>query len=331
MEITVDSLIGDVLRLPELVDIAPYLITGQCDLPVEVLATMRFSDVNRLVPEWEAESMVYGLNRLAEARRAGSGQIIPVYSEQEIQDDPELAQVALVHYPGRQGWPFVIVIAGGAYNFVCSLVEGFPIAARFSELGYHAFVFNYRTGGPGLMPKPLDDLAAAVRLLNQNAGDLGMAERHAVCGFSAGAHLTCLWATDNKGFRNYDLPSPEMLMPVYPVFSAKHSNPERSEQFLLTALGPPLSEERFAEWDVERHTDDACPPCYIVACRDDPTVPFGNSVVLHETLTDLGVPSQLELGGRGGHGFGLGLHTDVAGWVDRSVGFWRQQFDTPMP
>ena len=57
---------------------------------------------------------------------------------------------------------------------VCSLVESFPTAARFNELGYNVFVITYRVLQQELMPMPLDDLAAAIHFIQNNAEQFGL-------------------------------------------------------------------------------------------------------------------------------------------------------------
>ena len=40
--------------------------------------------------------------------------------------------------------PAILVIPGGGYGCVCEATEGEPIARKFNELGFHAFVLHYR-------------------------------------------------------------------------------------------------------------------------------------------------------------------------------------------
>jgi hypothetical protein len=57
----------------------------------------------------------------------------------------------------------LVVCAGGGYMGVCSAVEGYPVAARFNDLGYDVFLLTYRVSEKKIMPKPVDDLAAALK------------------------------------------------------------------------------------------------------------------------------------------------------------------------
>lgn len=60
-------------------------------------------------------------------------------------------------------------------------------------------------------------------------------------------------------------------------------------------------------------------------CEDDPAVPYQHSVMLQEALEKCGVPHKLKLGKVGGHGIGEGRGSDVEGWIDEAVEFWREQ------
>ena len=59
--------------------------------------------------------------------------------------------------------------------------------------------------------------------------------------------------------------------------------------------------------------------------EDDPAVPYQHSVMLQEALEKCGVPHKLKLGKVGGHGIGEGRGSDVEGWIDEAVEFWREQ------
>ena len=85
--------------------------------------------------------------------------------------------------------PAVLVIPGGGYGCVCSSTEGFPIAEKFNQLGYHAFVLDYRTA-PERFPAPQLDAMRAMKMIRANAGCWNVIpDQVASCGFSAGAHL----------------------------------------------------------------------------------------------------------------------------------------------
>lgn len=79
---------------------------------------------------------------------------------------PELCCYLL---PGKMKRPAVLVIPGGGYGGVCEATEGEPIARKFNELGFHAFVLHYRVA-PHRFPEPQEDVFRAIRLIRANAG-----------------------------------------------------------------------------------------------------------------------------------------------------------------
>lgn len=114
---------------------------------------------------WSEEATLLGLQRLADIAQTKEPFVYRVYPEAERQKDPTKEDVLVMHFKVEKKTPFVVVVAGGAYTSVCSMTEAFPVAAKLNELGYNAFVLNYRVGGEGLQPKPVEDLAQAVRYM----------------------------------------------------------------------------------------------------------------------------------------------------------------------
>ena len=67
--------------------------------------------------------------------------------------------------------PGMLVIPGGGYGCVCESTEGSPIARRFNELGYHAFVLDYRVA-PHRFPEPQLDAFRAMKIIRGNASEI---------------------------------------------------------------------------------------------------------------------------------------------------------------
>ena len=125
---------------------------------------------------------------------------------------------AYLHEEADGPRPCMIVVPGGAYSFA-SIREGQPVAERFYGMGYNAFVLTYTCNPLRMEPlrlQPLRDLARAVRLLRKEADRLEIdPDRIAVCGFSAGGHLTASLAVhgrdvyeDNPVYRDYSCRNP---------------------------------------------------------------------------------------------------------------------------
>ncbi len=272
---------------------------------------------------WSRKGMEIGLLLLADTAKAGEEFMYRLYSDEEARDDKQKKDVVLFRFPVKKKTPYIVVCAGGGYEAVCSHAEGFPTAARFVELGYNVFVLNYRVGGKGVMPKPIDDLARAISFIEENAERFNVEKGcYAVSGFSAGGSLCCLFGSDNYGYSKYNLPKPKALFPVYPVTTSDilYENGEPSK-FAKTMCGEKPSKEYIDTFDVISHLDNY-PPCYITACKNDDTVPYSQSVRLSEKLNEKGIPNILELGNIGGHGFGEGTGTSVEGWTKRAIEFF---------
>ena len=85
--------------------------------------------------------------------------------------------------------PAVLIIPGGGYGGVCEATEGTPVAREFNQLGFHAFVLDYRVA-PNRFPAPQQDAARGMRMIRYYAEQWNvLTDQIAVCGFSAGGHL----------------------------------------------------------------------------------------------------------------------------------------------
>lgn len=271
---------------------------------------------------WSREGMNLGLHLIEKTANSNTRCIYPLYFAEECKDDKQKKDVVIMRFPVDKKSPYIVVCAGGGYTAVCSLAEGFPTAARFNELGYNVFLLNYRIGGTGVLLKPLDDLAKAVRFIEDNAEEFNVEKgNYVVCGFSAGGNLTTLWGTENVGYKKYGLPKPKALFPIYPAIGGGLFEEESRKKFAETMFGKNPSKEIIDKYDAYLHLFNY-PPCYIVACEDDDTVPFTQSVALSEKLNELSIKNVLDLGKRGGHGFGEGSGTDAAGWTSRAIEFF---------
>lgn len=278
--------------------------------------------IKKLATPGGAESMVSGLKRLVEIAKQGE-YFYPLYSAEEIAENKEKKDVNLIHFPVKEGQnkPFVIVCAGGGYGSVASLGEGYPVATRLNELRYTAFCLTYQVGGSRLLPKPIDDLARAVKFLLDNRAKFGLSKEYIVCGFSAGGNLTSLWGTDNVGYSKYDLPKPKALFPVYPLITYKWKDNWVIKACLSIMFGRNPSDDTLHQYSPAEHVTAGYPPCYIVNSLDDATVNPENAIILKDALDAAGVPCVLEQGEHGNHGFGVGKATSVEGWLDRAIGF----------
>ena len=321
MSIPTNAKIKDLKKLPQFKECGKYILYAPGIMGL-LMGNMRLDQGEKT--GWNSESMIRGLNRLEEVASKGSC-VYPVYKPEECVDDKAKKDVNVIFLPRTQDLgpkPFLVSCAGGAYAGVCSAVEGFPVAARFNELGYDTFVLTYRVSGTGQLPKPIDDLAAAVKFILDKQETFGISGEYAVCGFSAGANLISIFGTDNHGYKTYGLPKPVAMIPVYTLITHKLYGDNKIMKFALKKMfGTKITEEKFREYDVDEHMSEAYPPCYIVCGKNDSTVPPANSERLKECLDKLAIPAVLEEGENAEHGFGEGLGTDVEGWIGRADTF----------
>lgn len=231
--------------------------------------------------------------------------------------------------------PAVIVLPGGAYSGNYE-GEGEPIALQYLAAGACAFVLNYSVF-PAVFPQALLEVLNAIRYVRENAEDFGVdAERIAICGFSAGGHLTasagvfwnhpclngCL-----EGERT--LYRPNKMILCYPVTS--HTSHKGSYKNLLTGGGEELTEERIAAVSVERHVSEDTPPAYIWHNYDDKAVSVGETFLFAKAMYDHGVPVEMRIYPTGGHGTCLGNYITkghsfgenqpCVGWVEDTLPF----------
>jgi acetyl esterase/lipase len=221
----------------------------------------------------------------------------------------------------------VVICPGGGYSVVAIDHEGHDIAKWFASFGVAGIVLKYRLPraditGDGT-PWPLLDAQRAIRTARANAERWRIKpDRVGVMGFSAGGHLASTAATHfDAGDASAKDPiarqscRPDFAILVYAAISLQapfaHVGSRRN------LLGADASAERIASFSNELQVKSATPPAFLVHTKDDP-VKFDHSVLFAEALQRAGVPAELALYEKGGHGYGLGIHGgEVAGWPDR--------------
>ena len=330
MKITKDTKLKDINSAPELAQARGQLISGGVDMFSGESGELTLEALQQRNPTWNHCDIVYGLERLQEVAGNGDPYVYPVYNDEEVKKDLQLGQVQLIYLPASQkrAGPYAILLAGGAYGAVCTMVESLPVAARLNELGISCFCLNYRTAvqesfATGLMPKPLNDLAAAWRFIESQQDLLRVnAQDYMVGGFSAGGHAAAMWGTAHQGFRRYGIPAPKMLLLGYPLISMENQKPGQITDYISLGLfGAGHTIEDIRRYAVNLHVDAAYPKVYLVQSTDDDSVPPKDADDFAVALERAGVPFRMERPDSGGHGFGLGSATPANGWVERAMWF----------
>lgn len=216
----------------------------------------------------------------------------------------------------------VLILPGGGYTHR-AYHEGDPVARRFNELGYHAFVLQYRVA-PYTAPAPQEDLVRAVQIIRSRAAEFRLnPDQIAVLGFSAGAHLAASGALLADKFQSAELSGisgkANALLLCYPVVALSEPYAHRGSGTALTG-GRDL--EVMRRYDVNRLIDENTPPTFLWHTADDAAVAVRNSLVYAETMWQCGNTCELHVFPHGPHGRGLGAgHKDLRQWPELAANF----------
>ena len=224
----------------------------------------------------------------------------------------------------------MVICPGGGYVFHAPH-EGAGYARWLNDLGITAFVLKYRLGSNGYRhPAMLQDAARALRLVRANAEAWHLdPHRIGIIGSSAGGHLAATLLT------HFDSGKPDDADPVervssrpdigilcYAVITMGELTHHGSRENLL---GKNPSPELVAELSNELHVTKETPPCFLWTTFEDKTVPMENTMMFAEALRKAGVPFDLHVYQKGGHGMGLGSHdydpSKFHPWV-RDCDYW---------
>ncbi|MDD2708273.1 MAG: alpha/beta hydrolase [Verrucomicrobiae bacterium] len=213
----------------------------------------------------------------------------------------------------------VLICPGGGYTGRAAH-EGIAIAQRFNQDGLHAFVVHYRVS-PNRHPAPLLDVSRAMRMIRQRAVEWLVSTDHiAVCGFSAGGHLTASLGVhfDTEFTRAGDpiekiSSRPDALILCYPVIT---SGPHSHRGSFNQLLGENPSPELMEKMSLERQVTSKTPPSFLWHTAEDKGVRVENSLLFAQALSQNKVPFELHVYPAGRHGLGLALEDPhVATWM----------------
>lgn len=233
-------------------------------------------------------------------------------------------EVALYFFLIGHNKPFVLILLGGGYGDVCSLVEGYEIAIKLNELGYNAFIGQYRVGKKALHPNPQDDVATFINFINNNAHKMSVDTKgYAIIGSSAGGHLAGSWGLKTIGYDKYNLPKPQTLILAYPVITMGEKTHVGSRNNLLGKDKNNIELQKL--YSIEKNIDKDYPPTFVWQCKEDNVVTLENSILLTDALKANNIPYEyVQIEGKE-HGLGLGIGSKAEGWLDKAVAFWNKQ------
>jgi acetyl esterase/lipase len=205
----------------------------------------------------------------------------------------------------------VIVMPGGGYTHLAIEKEGGAEARWLNEHGVTAFVLEYRLGPRYHFPSPMLDGARAVRYVRSHAAELDVAkDRIGLWGFSAGGHLAGYLAAVHAGGEVSAADSiervsdrPDFVIVSYGRFSMDEAIPRTTNMEGL--LGDHPTQAMLNAISIVKLVTKDTPPCFIYSTTADQTVNPMNATAFYDALKRAGVPAELHIFERGGHGTGM--------------------------
>jgi len=225
---------------------------------------------------------------------------------------------------GKEPAPAVIIFPGGGYAKLAIDKEGYAVAERLNTFGLAAIVLKYRMPRPDIAGAesfwPLHDAVQAVRTIRAHAAEWRIdPHRVGIMGFSAGGHLASTLATHFDGGQPdaadpLDRLSsrPDFVALLYPVVTLHDPLAHKGSRDNLLGANP---DPRLVDlYSNETQVTAQTPPTFLAHAKDDKAVPFANSVQFSEALQKAGVPCEIHLFEKGGHGFALIPHAETKEW-----------------
>jgi acetyl esterase/lipase len=221
----------------------------------------------------------------------------------------------------------VVICPGGGYGHLAIDHEGHQIAEWLNSLGVAGFILKYRHSRSGAgygHPAPIQDAQRAIRMVRSRAKQWNIdPKRVGIIGFSAGGHLASSAGThfntryseakdaiDEFGCR------PDFMILGYPVIS--FTEPFTHTGSMKNLLGPNPDPKLMENLSNEKQVTSETPPTFLVLADDDKVVPAENSIYFYLALRKAGVPAEMHIYEKGGHGFGPGIGKGAcSSWMTR--------------
>ncbi len=227
----------------------------------------------------------------------------------------------------------VVIFPGGGYGHLAMDHEGHQIAQWLNSLGVAGFIVQYRHRNSGAgygHPAPIQDAQRAIRMVRSRAAEWNLdPDRIGIIGFSAGGHLASSagthFQTRYSGAKDEtDQAScrPDFMILMYPVISFTESYTHKGSRSNL--LGKDPDENLVESFSNEKQVTAETPPTFLVHADDDKVVPPENSISFYLALRKAGVPAEMHIYEKGGHGFGPGAGKGSASsWMTRCADWMR--------
>jgi len=226
--------------------------------------------------------------------------------------------------PGKANGTAVVIFPGGGYAMLSEQREGVRYAEWLNDLGVTCFIVRSRLKEYG-HPAPLRDALRAIRIVRSRAAEFGVdPHRIGIIGSSAGGHLASSASTlydhaDGKTGAPLDAVSarPDFALLMYPVILMEGPHIHAGSRDNL--IGAHAAPELVTLVSTERQVTKDTPPTFIIHAQDDHTVPVENALAYYTALRHAGVPVEMHLYEKGGHGFAMeAKHPQTAQWPQRA-------------
>ena len=262
---------------------------------------------------WEGqEKPYYKENNLKEYEKVSSFGVVCAY---DITEPTLTVYRAEGENPGKA----VILLPGGGYSLVAIYHEGHDLAKVLAAKGITTAVLKYRLPKPESSDQPhrvpLTDTRRALKLLRTHSERYGFEkDKLGVMGFSAGSHLATvasLWKSDDEE------ENPNFSGLIYGVTDLSAANLKWLEESLYHRK---LTGEEVAQNTLLNLVSKDTPPAFLAHAYDDDVCNVRESTLYAERCVEHGVPVEMHLFPKGGHGFGMGRVEDgTAQWVQLFV------------
>jgi acetyl esterase/lipase len=210
----------------------------------------------------------------------------------------------------------VVIFPGGGYGHLAMDHEGHQIAQWLNSIGVAGFIVKYRHRNSGAgygHPAPIQDAQRAIRMVRSRAKEWGVDPgRIGIIGFSAGGHLASSAGTHfntrySEPVDEIDRSSarPDFMILMYPVISFTEWYTHKGS--MINLLGKNPDKDLMESFSNEKQVTSETPPTFLVHADDDKVVPAENSVAFYLALRKAGVPAEMHIYEKGGHGFGPGI------------------------
>ena len=202
----------------------------------------------------------------------------------------DIVRPSVTWYPvsGSGPHPAVLVSPGGAYKYLAYNHEGQDICHWFNSIGFSACLLKYRC--PDRREAAHADAARAIRWMRFHAAELNISpDRIGAMGFSAGAHLTATLGA-------YANPVPYEPKDAIDQLSWKPN--------FLALIYPAYLADMELNIAPEFRIDAEVPPTFLLQAEDD-AIQVETSLAWYLALKRAGVPAEMHLYAKGGHGYGM--------------------------